>query len=75
MSELSKQAETLRNAEVARAAAEQTRLAKVPVEQLTISDVDKMTGDVYKNRLVSDKGFAAKVDELESKRPPRPRAN
>ena len=39
---------------------------------LTLADIDRMPADLYKKRLADPK-FAKLVNELESKRPPRPR--
>ena len=39
---------------------------------LTLADIDRMPADLYKKRLADPK-FAKLVDELEAKRPPRPR--
>jgi hypothetical protein len=61
------------NAAQSAAAAEQRRLANLPIEQLDLAVIDRMSGDTYKSRL-SNKEFVDKVNELESKRPPRPRS-
>jgi hypothetical protein len=39
---------------------------------LTLADIDRMPADLYKKRLADPK-FAKLVDDLEAKRPPRPR--
>jgi hypothetical protein len=41
--------------------------------ELTANDVDRMTGDEYRNRLRSDSEFSARVDAIEAERRPRPR--
>jgi hypothetical protein len=50
----------------ARAAAEQTRLFNKPSEEVTLTDIDRMTSDEYKRRLQKDPAFATRIDELEA---------
>lgn len=40
---------------------------------LTLADIDKMSSDEYKRRVTTDPEFVKQVNDLEAKRPPRPR--
>lgn len=40
---------------------------------LNAHDVDRMTGDEYRNRLRTDSEFSARVEEIETQRGSRPR--
>lgn len=73
-SSLVQQNEAANAAQIAERRAEQERLFKTPVDQLTLGDVDRMDSDNYVRRLKSDAAFAPAVDALELKRPPRPTA-
>jgi hypothetical protein len=44
-----------------------------PEPQLTNADVEKLSADDYRRRMLREPGFAEKVEELEQARPQRPR--
>lgn len=61
------------SAEQLRAAQERDRRDGLTAAQLTGMDIDRMTGDEYRDRLRQDKDFADRVNAIEANRPQKPR--
>lgn len=71
MSDSVKRAEAANKAAYEAGLAEQARLLRLPAEQVGYLELDRMDSASYKRRL-SEPAFVDRVNDLESKRPPRP---
>jgi hypothetical protein len=73
-SSLAQANEAANAARVEAARQEQERLFRLPVDQLTLGDIDRMDSNSYVRRLKTDATFGPAVDKLELTRPARPTA-